>query len=85
MVNTDKSNSEDASVYEIRVQGHLAEQWTDWFDGLNLHRTADGDTVISGHIPDQAALYRILKKIRDTGMKLVSVNQTLTNEITDDQ
>ena len=62
-------------VYEIRVKGHLSPQWTDWFEGLTITLEEDGDTLLAGTIIDQAALYGVLKKVRDLGMPLLSVNR----------
>ena len=61
-------------VYQIRIKGHLGPQWTDWFGGLAIAVEEDGDTLLTGPIVDQAALYGLLKKVRDLGMPLVSVN-----------
>ena len=61
-------------VYQIRVKGHLGPQWTDWFGGLAIAVEEDGDTLLTGPVVDQAALYGLLKKVRDLGMPLVSVN-----------
>ncbi len=61
-------------IYQIRVQGHLDSQWTDWFEGLTITLEEDGDTLLTGPIIDQEALYGLLKKVRDLGMPLVSVN-----------
>jgi len=60
-------------VYEIRIKGHLDDQWTDWFEGLTITREESGDTLLTGPVADQAALYGLLKKIRDLGMPLISV------------
>ena len=62
-------------VYEIRIKGHLGSQWTDWFEGLIITLEEDGDTLLTGPVIDQAALYGLLKKVRDLGMPLVSVNR----------
>jgi hypothetical protein len=59
--------------YEIRLTGHLDAHWAAWFDGLTLSREADGTTVLSGSIPDQAALHGLLQRVRDLGVPLVSV------------
>ena len=59
---------------EIRIKGHLGSQWTDWFEGLTITLEEDGDTLLTGPVIDQAALYGLLKKVRDLGMPLVSVN-----------
>lgn len=61
-------------IYQIRLEGHLGHQWTDWFDGLTITLTDDGSTVITGLVADQAALHGLLKKVRDLGMPLHSVN-----------
>lgn len=70
-----KSNPGQAEVYQIRIKGHLNSQWTDWFEGLSITLEADGDTLLTGPVVDQAALHGLLKKIRDLGMPLVSVVQ----------
>lgn len=61
--------------YQIRIEGHLGNQWVDWFDGLSVTLETDGKTLLSGPVPDQPALYGLLRKVRDLGMPLVSVNQ----------
>jgi len=63
----------EAGQYEIRLKGHLASRWSDWFDGLTLTRESDGTTLIQGPVVDQAALHGLLQKARDTGLPLVSV------------
>jgi hypothetical protein len=62
-------------IYEIRVAGHLSPQWVDWFEGLTVTVEENGNTLLSGPVVDQAALYGLLKKVRDTGLMLLSVNQ----------
>ncbi len=69
-----KTNPGQLPVYQIRVKGHLGQQWMDWFDGLSITREEDGDTLLTGPVADQAALYGLLKKVRDLGLPLVSVN-----------
>ena len=61
-------------VYQIRIRGHLSRQRADWFEELTLTLEEDGDTLLTGPVIDQAALHGILKKIRDLGMPLLSVN-----------
>jgi hypothetical protein len=61
-------------VYQIRIQGHLGREWTDWFEGLTILRTDNGDTLLSGPVVDQAALHGLLRKVRDLGMPLLSVS-----------
>jgi SAM-dependent methyltransferase len=60
-------------TYQIRVKGHLDERWMRWFEGLDVIRVPNGETVISGEIMDQAALHGILNRIRDLGMELISI------------
>ena len=62
-------------VYQIRIQGHLGREWTDWFEGLTIRRTDNGDTLLSGPVVDQAALHGLLRKVRDLGMPLLSVSR----------
>jgi hypothetical protein len=62
------------TIYEIRVAGHLSPQWMDWFEGLTVSLEEDGNTLLTGAVADQAALHGLLKKIRDLGMRLISVN-----------
>jgi hypothetical protein len=61
-------------VYQIRIQGHLDHDWSDWFAGLAVTLEEGGDTLLTGPVVDQAALYGLLKKVRDLGMPLISVN-----------
>ena len=60
--------------YEIRLKGHLEPRWVKWFDGLTITLEEDGDTLLTGPVVDQAALHGLLKKVRDLGMPLISVN-----------
>ena len=59
--------------YVLRVRGHLGLQWSDWFDGFTVAKQANGETTIAGEVPDQPALHRLLVKIRDLGLPLISV------------
>ena len=60
-------------VYEIRVEGHLGDRWSDWFDGLAIHNDPNGETRLTGPLLDQAALYGVLAKIHNLNLVLVSV------------
>jgi hypothetical protein len=62
-------------VYQIRIQGHLGRQWTDWFGGLTITLADNGDTLLTGPVVDQAALHGLLRKVRDLGLPLISVNR----------
>jgi hypothetical protein len=60
--------------YEIRIKGHLGTRWTDWFEGLSITREANGETLLTGLVADQAALHGLLRKVRDLGVQLIAVN-----------
>jgi hypothetical protein len=62
-------------VYHIRIKGHLGPQWTDWFGGETLTLDANGETLLTCPVVDQAALHGLLRKVRDSGMVLLSVIQ----------
>jgi hypothetical protein len=62
-------------IYQIKIKGHLDNDWSDWFEGLTITPVEGGDTLLSGPICDDAALHGLLKKIRDLGMPLISVNR----------
>jgi len=68
-----KSDPNEPLVYQIRIEGHLSGQWTDWFEGLTITLTDNGETLLTGPVVDQAALYGLLRKIRDLGLPLRSV------------
>lgn len=63
------------AVYQVCVEGQLDCSWAEWFGGMTIAPQANGDTVLTGAVVDQAALYGLLKKVRDLGMALVSVNR----------
>lgn len=59
---------------EIRVKGQIHQQWSEWFGGLTISHSDPDETVLSGPVPDQAALYGIISRLRDLGLQLTSVN-----------
>lgn len=67
-------------IYQFRLQGHLDRQWNTWFDGLTITLEENGDTLLTGAVVDQAALYGLLSRIRDLGIPLISVIRLLPNE-----
>ena len=60
-------------VYQIRIKGHLDQRWGDWFGGMSITPGANGETRLTGPVADQAALYGVLRKVRDLGLPLLSV------------
>ncbi len=62
-------------IYQVRIKGHLDDDWNDWFGGVSITPEADGTTLLTCHVADQAALHGLLRQIRDLGMPLISVNQ----------
>ena len=62
-------------TYSIRVQGHLDQERSGWFDGLAITHTPTGETILSGPIADQAALHGVLLKVRDLGLSLLEVKR----------
>jgi hypothetical protein len=69
-----KIDPDQPMVYQIRIKGHLGQQWTEWFEGLTITLENNGDTLLTGPVVDQAALHGLLKKVRDLGMPLISVD-----------
>ena len=67
-------------VYQIRIKGHLGREWTDWFGGLTIRLTDNGDTLLTGPVVDQAALHGLLRKVRDLGVPLLSVSRVKPGE-----
>jgi hypothetical protein len=62
-------------IYQIKLEGHLGCHWADWFGGMTIaHETSD-ETVLTGPVTDQAALFGILARIRDLGLTLLAVNR----------
>ena len=64
--------------YEIRVEGHIGDSWSSWFEGLTIRHEESGETVLSGPLVDEAALHGVLIKIRDLGLPLVEVRRIET-------
>lgn len=62
-------------LYEIHVKGHLDSQWSDWFEGMEFKLMDNGETVLTGHIIDQAALMGILNKLNRLNLILMSINE----------
>lgn len=78
-----KPNPEQPLIYQIRIKGHLDHRWRGWFENATINMEENGDTLLTCPVVDQAALHGLLKKVRDFGMTLISVNQALIDEISD--
>jgi len=70
-----KTDPNQPTVYQIRIEGHLGDQWANWFGDLTITLEENGDTLLTGPVVDQAALFGLLKKVRDLGMPLVALNR----------
>ena len=70
----------ESGLYEIRIKGHLDDRWAAWFGGLTMTLEDNGDTLLTGSVVDQAALHGLLRKVRDLGMPLISVNRAGTGQ-----
>ena len=72
---------DQTSVFQIRIKGHLGHQWTDWFDGMAITLEDDGNTLLTGPVADQSTLHGLIKKVRDLGMPLVSIDSGLPDRV----
>lgn len=72
---TQRADLDRPLIYHIRIKGHLGDHWSDWFEGLTVTREENGDTLLAGLVTDQAALHGLIRKVRDLGMPLLSVNR----------
>jgi hypothetical protein len=70
-----ESEKNQPMVYQIRLEGHLGNQWADWFGCVVITLESNGSTLLTGLVIDQSALHGLLKKVRDLGMPLISVIQ----------
>jgi hypothetical protein len=61
------------ALYQIRVRGAIDPHWSDWFDGLTITYDTSGDTLLTGQLADQAALYGVLHRVRNLGLVLLAV------------
>lgn len=66
-------------LYQIRIKDHLGPEWADCFEGLTITLQENGETLLTGQVVDQAALYGLLKRVRDLGMVLLSINPVESN------
>ena len=78
---TPNSGADQSAVYQIRIEGHLGRQWADRFGGLTITLADNGDTLLTGPVVDQAALYGLLRKVRDLGMPLIWVMRLTPGQV----
>jgi hypothetical protein len=62
-------------IYQIRIEGHVHLDWSASFEEVTVQRTEDGQTVLTGTLPDQTALHGVLMRIRDLGLSLVEIKR----------
>ncbi len=65
----------EPGCYGIRLKGHLDGRWANWFEGMTITLEENGNTLLTGPVIDQAALHGLLRKVRDLGLPLLSVNR----------
>ena len=69
-----------SSQYRITIQAHLDQHWSAWFDNLTISNEANGEAILCGSLPDQAALHGVLIKIRDLGLPLLAITTGAIDE-----
>jgi hypothetical protein len=81
-------NREQPACYEIRVQGWLGPDWSEWFDGMTIthqkEREGQPITILTGSVADQAALHGLLNKVYNLGLPLLAVYCLDTEKQNDD-
>ena len=75
-----ESSMSGCCFMEIRVKGQLNIEWSDWFENMDLRSLENGEMILSGAIPDQAALMGILNKLNRLNLTLLSVNEVSRNQ-----
>lgn len=75
-----ESSMSGCCLMEIRVRGQLNNKWSDWFENMDLKLLENGEMILSGVIPDQAALMGILNKMNRLNLTLLSVNEVRRNQ-----
>ena len=73
------------TYYQIKLQGHLDNHWSEWFDNLTISNESNGESVLHGPLADQAALHGVLIKIRDLGLPLLAITTVVPNQSADSE
>jgi hypothetical protein len=76
-----KTDPSQPVVYQIRIEGHLGRQWTEWFGDVTISLEDNGETLLTCPVVDQAALYGLLRKVRDLGLPLISVTPVKSGQV----
>jgi hypothetical protein len=76
-----QKDRQEPGLYEIRVKGHLDARWVDRFEGMSFTHETDGTAILTGPVVDQAALHGLLRKVRDLGLLLISINQVDSKQV----
>lgn len=80
---TQRPAPDEPLIYQIRLKGYLRDEWDDWFGAVTITLIDDGTTQLICHVVDQAELHGILRKVRDIGMTLISIQQLELDDDTD--
>ena len=72
---TSPNQSHTPVHYRIKLKGHLDDNWSEWFEGMDIS-TGGGETILTGQVADQAALHGLFIRIRDMNLTLLSAEQT---------
>jgi hypothetical protein len=75
----DEAKENTSELYEIKIQGHLDTNWSEWFYGMSITQSRDGVTTMRGLLPDQTVLHSVLDRIRDMNLSLISVNKIVSD------
>jgi hypothetical protein len=75
-----KTDPSQPMVYQIRLQGHLGRHWTRWFGDVTITLEEGGETLLTCSVVDQAALYGLLRKVRDLGLPLISATRVKSGQ-----
>jgi len=81
----DEGKNNNCEIYEIKIQGHLDAQWSDWFYDMAITHEGEGATTLRGYLPDQTVLHSVLDRVRGTNLRLISVNKIVPDEQTTDE
>ena len=78
---TEEFSTDMPTYYDIRLNGHLDDHWSAWFDNLAIRNEANGEMVLHGPLTDQAALHGVLMRIRDLGLPLIAISAVEIGEL----